>query len=594
MTAAPRPLFSIVIVTYGKRAVTERCLETLDAAFGERLGDDVELVLVDNASPDDTPDLLRAWEDRAKVILLEENLNYAGGNNVGARAATGEVLVLLNNDTEVTSGALDELAAAALEPGVGIAGCRLLYPDGTIQHGGCAWWSGPDGIVRPFHLFRYEAGDLPAACTTFDCDIVTAACITIRRSLFEEFGGFDEAFVNGWEDTDLCVRARLGGQRVVYRGDIAIVHAEGMTRGRASNEAANERQFAARYNHLLGEDTERLEALFDAAGPHMGLPTHPANLPVGSEISVEGEVTGLAPESAEARALLWALEVAELRPATRDWQPTSTLPRFTEHEWAPVQRGRLRALRRDALTLHAPVGRLGALEAHERSILRLAELPERDVSGAAAVWAASHALAEQLVAAGHDPERVEVLHPVVADLPLGTGGEGVLALLPAHDPALCEELLRGLAELPESVPVRLLPSVATEPLAALAAARLPRAEVLAPVTSEERFAALAAEADVAVCVDPRDRFERRALLAARTGATVVHLPGGVAEEILSAEHAYDGGSGVLQAALAAPVAREETAEKVRGACGPASLLRLRELIARAQQAVGAGRSLALS
>src|SRR5689334_22509052 len=199
MSVPEAPRLSIVVVTYGKREVTERCLETLDAAFGDRIGADVELVLVDNNSPDDTRELLSDWSDRAEVILLDENLNYAGGNNVGARAASGEVLVLLNNDTEIGPSVLDALASEASDPTVGVAGMRLLYPDGTIQHGGCAWWRAPDGHVRPFHLFRHEAGDHPSALATFDCDFVTAACIAVRRELFLELGGFDEEFVNGWE-----------------------------------------------------------------------------------------------------------------------------------------------------------------------------------------------------------------------------------------------------------------------------------------------------------------------------------------------------------------------------------------------------------
>ena len=136
------PRFSIVVVCHGRREVTERCLQSLEVAFGDRLGSEVELVLVDNASPDDTADLLRTWKDRATVIVLDENRNFGGGNNVGARAAKGEAIVLLNNDTVVSAGSLDELALQALESGVGIAGCRLLYPDGTLQHAGYAWWRG--------------------------------------------------------------------------------------------------------------------------------------------------------------------------------------------------------------------------------------------------------------------------------------------------------------------------------------------------------------------------------------------------------------------------------------------------------------------
>ena len=92
---------SVVVVTYGQRAVTERGLDALAGALGEQLGRSWELVLVDNASPDDTPALLRQWSDRAEVLLLQHNLDFAGGCNAGAARARGDVLVFLNNDTEV-------------------------------------------------------------------------------------------------------------------------------------------------------------------------------------------------------------------------------------------------------------------------------------------------------------------------------------------------------------------------------------------------------------------------------------------------------------------------------------------------------------
>src|SRR4051794_34327974 len=110
------PKFSIVVVAYGNRAVTERCLESLERSLGEEIGRSIELVLVDNASPDDTAELFESWRDRGTVILNESNLNFSGGNNAGARAATGEVLVFLNNDTEVRPGVLEALAEQALDP----------------------------------------------------------------------------------------------------------------------------------------------------------------------------------------------------------------------------------------------------------------------------------------------------------------------------------------------------------------------------------------------------------------------------------------------------------------------------------------------
>jgi GT2 family glycosyltransferase len=588
MPVPEAPSLSIVIVCFGKREVTERCLATLDAAFGERLGGDVELVLVDNGSPDDTPELLSFWSDRATVILGEQNLNYAGGNNVGARAATGRVLVLLNNDTEVFPGVLDELAAQALEPGVAIAGCRLLYPNGTVQHGGSAWWRAPDGMIRPFHLFRHEAGDLPAACATFDCDFVTAACIAIRRDLFHELGGFDESYVNGWEDVDLCARARLAGQRVMYRGDLAIVHAEGLTGGRSRDESANERVFAGRYQHMLDEDSARLSSLLDGSGPNFGVGLHPGERPDGSAVSVEGEVTGLSGESAEARALLAALDAAGLEPATREWQPTLVTPRLSGEEWAPVQRAGSRSKRHGALTLQAPVGQLGLVDTGLGTVLRLAAAPAVDLSGVAAVWASSVALADELLAGGVDPERVEVLPPPIRELPLGAGGHGMLAILPTPDTVHCAALLSALAELPQRI--RLLPTVRTERVVELASCLLPDAELLEPIGSELRFAALAAECDVVVCADPREPFERRALIAAAVGAAPVHLPGGTAAEVLRDQLAATGDwRADIERALKAAPKRAERAQAVRERCSEAATAaRLAELLDRAERSTVSG------
>src|SRR5438477_1463306 len=95
------PRASVVVVAYGKRAYTERCLYTLRQALGGRLHDEFELVLVDNGSPDDTRELFRTWDPPATVVELERNRNFAGGSNAGARASSGRTLVFLNNDIEV-------------------------------------------------------------------------------------------------------------------------------------------------------------------------------------------------------------------------------------------------------------------------------------------------------------------------------------------------------------------------------------------------------------------------------------------------------------------------------------------------------------
>jgi hypothetical protein len=148
----------------------------------------------------------------------------------------------------------------------------------------------------------------------------------------------------------------------------------------------------------------------------------------------------------------------------------------------------------------------------------------------------------------------------------------------------CREVLAALASF--GVRVRLLPTVSTEIVASLAAALLPSAELLTPVASELRFAALCCESDVVVCADSREPFERRALLAAGTGAAAIHLPDGTAAAVLGPELSFNGDwSAALEAALASPVSRQERATRVQSTCSIASLAgRLPDLVERANRA----------
>src|SRR4051794_10195188 len=171
---------SVIVVAYGQRDLTERCLASLE-------GLDVELVLVDNASPDSTAELFADWRNRARVVLLPENTNFAGGYNAGARMATGDVLVMLNSDTEVQPGAIERLVESAADEEIGAVGARLVYPGGAIQHAGWGWL-GECG----YHYFHHEPGNLPQAGAVYELEAVTGACLAIRRELFLELGGFDE------------------------------------------------------------------------------------------------------------------------------------------------------------------------------------------------------------------------------------------------------------------------------------------------------------------------------------------------------------------------------------------------------------------
>src|SRR3954453_8326081 len=348
-----RPRASIVIVAYGQRAMTEMCLGALESALGDKLGREFELVLVDNASPDDTLRLFARWRDRAVVVALDHNANFAGGNNEGVAASSGEVVVIMNNDVEVVAGTLEGLVEAAREPGVGIAGTRLLYPDGSLQHGGAGFFA-TNGPPLPYHLFHHQAGDLPYTACPLELDVVTAALMALPRAVYDELGGFDEAFLNGWEDTDMCLRARVAGHRVVYRGDLVAVHHEGASRGRTEADVRNAETFFTRWASMLDPDTVLVRDLFDA----MFVPptASPEDQLGGAALSVEGQLTGLAPDADEARALLATLEDAGLQPAARDLATAFLAPRLDDDERRQVFAARARLRSPAAFTVRVPLG----------------------------------------------------------------------------------------------------------------------------------------------------------------------------------------------------------------------------------------------
>ena len=569
-----RPAASIVIVGFGKRAVTEQCLASLEAALGDDLGDRFELVLVDNNSPDDTLELFDRWSDRATVVALPENRNFAGGCNAGAAAATGEILIFLNNDTEVPVGALEALVEQAREPGVGIAGPRLLYPNSRIQHGGVVFKIG-SGNPWPFHLFHHEPGDLPAARATFDVDATTGACLVIARELFEDVGGFDEAYVNGLEDVDLCLRVRVAGHRIVYRGDVSLVHHERMTRGASHDEGDNAAIFFRRWLELCDGDDEMIARTFGARFRYYGIIPYAQIRPGHSGVVVGGDVETISAEAAEARALLGLAEAAGLDPALRDAPTpfTAILPVLSDAALQLLETTRMRSPDLDAVQLVVPPG-ARSQPGSAGAIVRLGEVPRTLAPDWRAIVVPTQELARAVVAAGADPDRVEVLRPPVWDVAVGRGGQGLLVLLPGHDLPRCSRLLSALADLS---PAAFLANVRTPALEALVAEHFPSAELITPVTDEGAFAALAGRHDAVLCAAEEDAFERRALIAAAAGSAVVTRAGGPASEVLpdapavGAELDADEVRRATAQALSDATPRGDRAALVAAACGPRAL-----------------------
>ena len=562
------PIASIVMPCYGHWQLTERCLASLDDVLGPTLGNEIELVLVDNGSTDETPERLEAWRERATVVSLMPNRHFAGGCNAGGFAATGDVLIFLNNDTVARPGVFEALAEEASDPTVGVAGIRLLYPDGTIQHGGFGWIRSHSGVTTA-HLFHHEAGDIPEASATYDLRAVTGACFATPRELFVRLGGFDERYHEGWEDVDYCLRARELGLRVVYRGDLAILHDEGKTTGRDYRGDGNERIFVARHGEHRDDD-DLFRATF--GGSAQSLLSAPGGTAAdGSPVRIVGRLLGFSGDATEARMVLNLAEAMQLVPAARALGTGIPSPLLTpESEQVVAAQQRWTGHFALEVLVHGrgplPEGAFDAVHLASRDGLDAATLPT--------VWAGSRALAEELTAEGVE---AEVLYPPLPEIERGTGGGGILAVLPAHDLELCDRIVAALDD--ADADVTFLQTVASPHLARLVGG-LP---LLPPCVDELSFAALAGGYDVLVSLDSADPFERRPLVAGLAGATPVFARGGAAEELLGSGLAVTGPDDLRTAvarALAEPT-EDDAREAVLAACGaPAAAQRLAELFAR--------------
>ena len=233
---------SLVMPICNRVELTKDCLTAL---AGLKDQPEYELIIVDNGSTDGTTDFLRQLSGDVRIIVNDENLGFAKACNQGAAAARGKYLVFLNNDTIPQPGWLAALVAEVdSHAEVGIVGSKLLYPDGTVQHA---------GVVRdcarrlPYHIYKGFAGSHPAVNQRREFQIVTAACLLIRRALFDEVGRFDEEYVNGFEDADLCLRVRERGYVVVYQPRSVVIHLESQTPGRKSHDDANVTRFLDRW-----------------------------------------------------------------------------------------------------------------------------------------------------------------------------------------------------------------------------------------------------------------------------------------------------------------------------------------------------------
>ncbi len=219
------PLLSVIVPVHGKWPYTRACLASIAA---HRPAVPFEVLVIDDASPDRTAELAAA-SPGVRLVRSERNMGFVGACNLGASHARGGYLLFLNNDTEVTPGALDALVGAADSDGkIGLVGAMLVYPDGKLQESGGIIWADGSG----WNYGRDQDASSAIFHVRRDVDYCSGAAILVRREVFERVGGFDQRYAPAYyEDTDLAFAIRATGYRTIVEPRAVVVHHEGVSHG---------------------------------------------------------------------------------------------------------------------------------------------------------------------------------------------------------------------------------------------------------------------------------------------------------------------------------------------------------------------------
>jgi len=251
LPTSDQPLVSVIIPIHGKLAYTLACLRSIARHAPST---PFEVIVVDDASPDDSVERLSQLPG-LRVLRNERNLGFVGTSNAGAATARGDFLLFLNNDTQVTANWLDGLLNCFVDrKNCGIAGSRLVYPDGRLQEAGglvfadgSCWTSG-----------RFEQRDAPAWRYRREVDYVSGASLMVRREVFDRIGGFDLQYAPAYyEDADLAFAVRQLGLKVYYEPSSTVIHCEGISAGTdlhsgmKRHQVTNQATFVAKWEMVL-------------------------------------------------------------------------------------------------------------------------------------------------------------------------------------------------------------------------------------------------------------------------------------------------------------------------------------------------------
>ena len=232
-TLKEEPLVSILIPNKDHTDDLDVCLNS----FFERADyQNYEFIIIENNSvlPETFADYekIEKEHDNVKVVYWEAGFNYSAINNFGFKFAKGDYIMLLNNDVElITPDIFQSMLGFCMRPEVGIVGAKLLYNDHTVQHAGVLVGAGglADHVFKGIH--EDDPGYMGRAISSQDVSAVTAACLLVKRSVYEEVGGLEDEFQVAFNDVDFCLKVRKAGYLIVYDADVKLFHYESKSRG---------------------------------------------------------------------------------------------------------------------------------------------------------------------------------------------------------------------------------------------------------------------------------------------------------------------------------------------------------------------------
>ena len=261
------PKISIVIANKDHAVDLERCIKSI---VEKSTYDNYEIIIVENNSTtEEIKELyikLTENYDFIKVVTFEGKFNYSAVNNLGVTYASGDYILLLNNDTEViTANWMEELLMYAQREDVGAVGAKLLYPDKTIQHAGVVIGLGAHRTAGHSHykMPQQNLGYMGRLCYAQNMSAVTGACLMVKKSLYEQVGGLEETFEISLNDVDFCLKLREAGLLNVWTPFAQLYHYESISRG-----LDDQGEKAERYNRESEKFREKWKQLLEEGDPY--------------------------------------------------------------------------------------------------------------------------------------------------------------------------------------------------------------------------------------------------------------------------------------------------------------------------------------